>query len=386
MTGRAAAASPSASSSRDFPTPASPLSSTTRPAPRRASSQCLISCDSSRLRPISGTPRAARAWKRVATGSGVMTRQAAIGAARPLTASGCNGSTRKWRPISSRVGSSIRISSGFPIACSRAARLGVRPTASVDGTPSVTISLITTWPVLMPIRARSGGRPRPAEISDDAVAAEIADVSAESDDGGDHRVLVGRDQLAQLLRIEPVGKLRRAHQVAKQHRHPASLGRAMDQLLAAIRLARRWFRRGTVILPECASETLAVAEAHAERGELGLAELGEDIKIDAVRGKRLRITVQFLIVEPGAQIARHTASLAALPSLSGLSAKPIPSKQMCFARVLEIAGRSPSLAQQTRAGGLAPTRVGSLRERFIAERSGAAARRGAPRHAASQPA
>ena len=67
-------------------------------------------------------------------------------------------------------------------------------------------------------------RPGLAEVGQHAVAHELGDVALEADDRAGTGVLVGADDLAQVLRVEAARELRRADQVAEQHRQLPPLG------------------------------------------------------------------------------------------------------------------------------------------------------------------
>ena len=67
-------------------------------------------------------------------------------------------------------------------------------------------------------------RPRPAEIGQHAVAHELGHVPVEPSDLGGHGGLVGLDDLAHLLRVEPGGERGRADQVDEHDRELAPLG------------------------------------------------------------------------------------------------------------------------------------------------------------------
>ena len=77
-------------------------------------------------------------------------------------------------------------------------------------------------------------RPRPAKEGEHAVAHELGDVPAEAGDLGGDRVLVGREDLAHLLGVEPRRERRRADQVGEHHGQLPALGlvtRAGQRLL-----------------------------------------------------------------------------------------------------------------------------------------------------------
>src|SRR6185437_12563991 len=81
-----------------------------------------------------------------------------------------------------------------------------------------------------------------AEERHHAVAEVFGDVAAEAAYRLSHRALIGCHRLAPLLGVEPSGYLRRANQVAEEHRQMTPL---------ACRAARAWFslrinRRGSV--------------------------------------------------------------------------------------------------------------------------------------------
>ncbi len=60
---------------------------------------------------------------------------------------------------------------------------------------------------------------RPAEIGQHAVAQELRHVTLIPGDGAGRRVLIAAQHIAQVLRIEPAGKLRRTHEIAEHDRH-----------------------------------------------------------------------------------------------------------------------------------------------------------------------
>ena len=146
------------------------------------------------------------------------------------------------RPATSLwVASATTTEPGSASACSRAARLGVSPTtASSCAAPSPIRSPTTTSPVAMPTRAASGLPPgavrpagrgcggetcanralgvvlvrlRPAEIGEHAVAHQLGDSALVAGDLARHRLLVGENDLAHVLRVEPLRQLGRADEI-----------------------------------------------------------------------------------------------------------------------------------------------------------------------------
>ena len=141
---------------------------------------------------------------------------------------------------------------GSASACSRAARFGVSPTtARSRASPSPIRSPTTTEPGRDPdprgerLARRRGDaghgrgdgeagpdralglvlvRPGPAEIGEHAVAHELGDVALEARDLARDGVLVGADDLAHLLGIEPARERGRADQVDEHHRQLPPLG------------------------------------------------------------------------------------------------------------------------------------------------------------------
>ena len=124
------------------------------------------------------------------------------------------------------------------------------PTVSSSRPPSPARSL-TTRPVAIPTRtcsARSGpgcsssarlddgeaGAHRPfggvfvglriAEVGEHPIAQILGDVAAQADDLRRAALLVGADDLAKILRVEPLGECGRADQVAEQHGQLPALG------------------------------------------------------------------------------------------------------------------------------------------------------------------
>ena len=86
-------------------------------------------------------------------------------------------------------------------------------------------------------------RPRPAEIGQHAVAHELGDVALEARDLARDRVLVGADELAHLLGVEPAGERGRADQVDEHHRELPALGLGSDGMVGGARRRSRVPRR-----------------------------------------------------------------------------------------------------------------------------------------------
>ena len=148
----------------------------------------------------------------------------------PLTSTAPRSRYSNRSPTSRRVPAAMTTASGSARACSRAARFGVSPTTDCScAEPSPIRSPTTTSPVAIPTRAWSltdltsrrptasidaqPGPDRPlgivlmrlrvAEIDQHAVAHVLGDKAVEpGDDLGDGAV-IGADDLAQILGIEP---------------------------------------------------------------------------------------------------------------------------------------------------------------------------------------
>ena len=139
---------------------------------------------------------------------------------------------------------------GSAMPCRRAARFGVSPTMPRScASPDPIRSPTTTSPVAMPTRVCSGAcvfraahrrdqlqprahRPlgvvlmglRIAEVDQDAVAHVLRHEPAEALHGLGDAFLIGRNDLAQVLRVHAGGECRRADQVREHHRDLAALG------------------------------------------------------------------------------------------------------------------------------------------------------------------
>ena len=139
-------------------------------------------------------------------------------------------------------------------------------------------------------------RPRIAEIRQDAVADVVADMAAIAADHLDAGFLEALHDVAQILRIEPGRELGRADQVAEHHGQVAALGQGD-------RAHRRGRRRGRLHggLAEGgnrAQQLLAVAERDAERGQVLVVEIRQDVEIDVVVGEDGSVAAEAELLEP----------------------------------------------------------------------------------------
>jgi hypothetical protein len=150
-------------------------------------------------------------------------------------------------------------------------------------------------------------RLRVAEIDQHTVAHVLRDKAVEpGDDLGDGPV-IGGDDLAQILRIEPRRELGRADQVAEHHGELPAFGGHHS---------RGWLRRSSGIAPQCGDrgEQFAAVpdKAHAEVLEVLGGQLRQYRGIDRVVAKRLLVLPQSEAVEPGRDVhARLPAAVIA---------------------------------------------------------------------------
>lgn len=145
-----------ASTSRDMPMPASPLTSTTWPSPPRARRQRISTVATSCARPRMGWRLSRSAAKRPSLELSAPTRQARTGAGMPFSTCSPRSMNQKRPSTRRRVAGETMMVSGSARLCRRAARLGVSPsTARSSAAPSPTMSPTTTKPVAMPMRTRS---------------------------------------------------------------------------------------------------------------------------------------------------------------------------------------------------------------------------------------
>ena len=145
---------------------------------------------------------------------------------------------------------------------------------------------------------------RPAEQGHDPVAEQARHVATHLAHGLAGRRMVAVDDRRQLLGIEARGKFGRADQVAEQHGHLAPFGLAAalkgveadDEIVDARPLQRR----------DGVEQPLAMAERrHAERQQVGVGEVGDDIEVDRVRREGRGVLGEPQCFEPRVDVCRH---------------------------------------------------------------------------------
>ncbi len=146
---------------------------------------------------------------------------------------------------------------------------------------------------------------RIAEIRENPVAHIFGDVTARAGDDPRTCILERADERAQILRIELRCKRRRPDQIAEQHRQLPALcvprrgGNGLGAPLIAGKPGDRL------------EHPLAVAERDAQLLEVGILQVGDDVGVDGLLGKDLRVLAQSQSVEPELR-ARHQASFTSL--------------------------------------------------------------------------
>ena len=186
-------------------------------------------------------------------------------------------------------------------------------------------------------RARRAHRPfgivlvrlRPAEVGQDAIAQELGDVAFEpADDLGARRV-IGPHHIAQVLGVEPRRQLRRADQVAEQHRQLTALGfRNPRAQRARLRHGPRYRRLLVRFSPQRLDglqELQPRAEGQAEILEMLLGQFKQRFAIDLVLFERIGEASEAVRLEPRANVphlAHRSSSSSALASLRSGVSKP----------------------------------------------------------------
>src|SRR5262249_40649807 len=201
-------------------------------------------------------PLGCSASKRLSTVLARSATQARTGLAMPSRSLAPRSLSSKRLPRSLRVASAMTTMFGSAISCSRAARFGVSPTmarssasAARPGAPPRTNGPAAPPP---PAASPAGGRrervlpppprrnqlkpspsrslaavlrgPRIAKVHEDAIPHISGDEPAEAAHGLGDAFLVGRNDLAQVLRVHACGKRSRTDQVREHHRDLAALG------------------------------------------------------------------------------------------------------------------------------------------------------------------
>ena len=143
-------------------------------------------------------------------------------------------------------------------------------------------------------------RARIAEVDQAAIAEQLRHMAVVRRHRGGHRVVIASDQALQIFRVEPAGQQGRADQVAEHHGELAPLGFARrPRRRAACRAVRRQRR-------DRQQQPLAVAEQrHPEFLQVGVAELRQQVDLDALRDERRRMLGEAERLEP----LRHVVHL-----------------------------------------------------------------------------
>ena len=107
----------------------------------------------------------------------------------------------------------------------------------------------------------------------------------------------GLQKLAHLLGVEPFGDRRRVHEVDEHDRDLPPLG-AVDRPAGQ--------RRGGAIEEgNRPQEALAIAQRHAERLEILLGEIGQDVPGDAIGREGLGIGAEAQLLKPASEFFDH---------------------------------------------------------------------------------
>ena len=171
----------------------------------------------------------------------------------------------------------------------------------------------TTSPVAMPTRVCSEARrlepghrrdqlqPRPhrplgvvlmglriAEIHQHAVAHVFGHEAAEAAHGLGDAFLIGRNDLAQVLRVHAGGERRRTDQVREHHRDLAALGGVLGLRLRSRRRAQ-CCRGSAGKLADGREHLPPMPERDADVLEVLIGQMTEDGNIDLILGKALRV-------------------------------------------------------------------------------------------------
>ncbi len=140
-------------------------------------------------------------------------------------------------------------------------------------------------------------RPRIAEIGQDAIAEEAGDVAAEAVDHRSADILIGANDLAQLLGIELERQGGRADQIAEQDRELPPLGalrrdrrRARPHGLACRRCGRQ--RRDRLAQPD------PIADREPQIGQVALAEVGQNVEGDVMGEQGVGMPAEAVLLEP----------------------------------------------------------------------------------------
>ena len=136
---------------------------------------------------------------------------------------------------------------------------------------------------------------RPSEIDEQAIAERLRDIAAETDNFVADRLLVPRDDVLHVLRVEPRGELGRIHEVGEHHGELAPLG------LPALRgrLRRRGNDRGQT--RRRLQEASTVSHWHAELLQVGVGQVRQNVEIDTMLSEELSIFAETVLLEPGAE-------------------------------------------------------------------------------------
>ena len=107
---------------------------------------------------------------------------------------------------------------------------------------------------------------------------------------------------AQLLGVEPRRQLRRADQIAEQHRQLTALGFARDRRRGLLSRLCPAPRRRRVQRRYRLEQPLAVAEVEPKLLQIGIGEFAQDIAGDAILRERLRMVSEPLFSEPARDV------------------------------------------------------------------------------------
>src|SRR5215813_4515932 len=236
--------------SRDLPMPASPEISTTRPSPLFARDQRRNSSSVSSSRPTRAVrPLGCSASKRLSTVLARSATQARTGSAMPLRSLAPRSLSSKRLPRSLRVASAMTTVFGSAISCRRAARFGVSPTMpqflsiarfnqiADNGQPRGNANTGLQRSGRLECDHRSDHlQPRAhcsigvilmglgvAKVDEHAVAEIPRHEPPETSYGFSDALLIGRDDLAQVLRVHPGRERRRPNKVREHHRDLTTL-------------------------------------------------------------------------------------------------------------------------------------------------------------------